>query len=154
MTVGIPRSMFYYYFSDKWKYFFEYLKIKTVISPITNRKIMDNGIKLSSDEMCLSLKNYIGHVDYLKDKCDYILIPRIDNYGYKEQTCTNFLAIYDIINNIFDVKILDYNIDLENNQTELKGLLKLSKTLNKTKKEIKDAYMYSLIKFKKDKKIK
>ena len=90
--------------------------------------------------------------DYLKDKCDYILIPRIDNYGYKEQTCTNFLAIYDIINNIFDVKILDYNIDLENNQTELKGLLKLSKTLNKTKKEIKDAYMYSLIKFKKDKK--
>lgn len=152
MTVGIPRSMFYYYFSDKWKYFFEYLKIKTVISPITNRKIMDNGIKLSSDEMCLSLKNYIGHVDYLKDKCDYILIPRIDNYGYKEQTCTNFLAIYDIINNIFDVKILDYNVDLENNQTELKGLLKLSKTLNKTKKEIKDAYMYSLIKFKKDKK--
>ena len=51
MTVGIPRSMFYYYFSDKWKYFFEYLKIKTVISPITNRKIMDNGIKLSSDEI-------------------------------------------------------------------------------------------------------
>ena len=31
--------------------------------------------------MCLSIKNYIGHVDYLKDKCDYILVPRIDNYG-------------------------------------------------------------------------
>ena len=58
MTVGIPRSMFYYYFSDKWKYFFEYLKIKTVISPITNRKIMDNGIKLSSDEMFIIKKLY------------------------------------------------------------------------------------------------
>ena len=38
--------------------------------------------------MCLSLKNYIGHVAYLKDKCDYILIPRIDNYGIENQTCT------------------------------------------------------------------
>ena len=143
MTIGIPRSMFYYYFNKKWKYFFDYLNINTIISPKTNREILDNGIKLSTDEMCLSLKSYIGHVDYLKDKCDYILIPRIDNYGRKEQTCTNFLAIYDIINNIFDIKILDYNIDLENNETELEGLLKLSKILKKTKSEIKKAYSYA-----------
>ena len=110
MTIGIPRSMFYYYFSDKWKYFFEHLNIKTIISPKTNREILDNGIKLSNDEMCLSLKSYIGHVNYLKDKCDFVLIPRIDNYGYENQTCTNFLAVYDIINNIFNINILDYNI--------------------------------------------
>lgn len=152
MTIGIPRSMFYYYFSNKWKYFFEYLKIKTIISPKTNREILDNGIKLSTDEMCLSLKSYVGHVNYLKDKCDYILIPRIDNYGIEEQTCTNFLAVYDIINNIFDIKIIDYNIDLENNETELKGLLKLNKILNKKKIEIRKAYEYACIKEKKEKK--
>lgn len=152
MTIGIPRSMFYYYFSDKWKYFFEHLNIKTIISPKTNREILDNGIKLSNDEMCLSLKSYIGHVNYLKDKCDFVLIPRIDNYGYENQTCTNFLAIYDIINNIFNINILDYNIDLDNKETELKGLLKLSKKLNKKKSEIKKAYEYACIKEKKDKK--
>ena len=152
MTIGIPRSMFYYYFSDKWKYFFEHLNIKTIISPKTNREILDNGIKLSNDEMCLSLKSYIGHVNYLKDKCDFVLIPRIDNYGYENQTCTNFLAVYDIINNIFNINILDYNIDLDNKETELKGLLKLSKKLNKKKSEIKKAYEYACIKEKKDKK--
>ncbi len=152
MTIGIPRSMFYYYFNKKWKYFFDYLNINTIISPKTNRKILDNGIKLSTDEMCLSLKSYIGHVDYLKDKCDYILIPRIDNYGYKEQTCTNFLAIYDIINNIFDIKILDYNIDLEHHETELDGLLKLSKILKRTKTKIKKAYEYACTMEGKDKK--
>ena len=152
MTIGIPRSMFYYYFEKKWKYFFEHLNINTVVSPKTNRKILENGVRLSNDEMCLSLKNYIGHVDYLKDKCDYILIPRIDNYGYKDQTCTNFLAVYDIINNIFDVKIINYNIDLEHKETELSGLLKLRKILNKTKKEIKKAYEYACIKESKDRK--
>ena len=70
-----------------------------MLSPETNKEILDLGLKHSTDEMCLSLKNYIGHVAYLKDKCDYILIPRIDNYGIDNQTCTNFLAIYDIINN-------------------------------------------------------
>lgn len=152
MKIGIPRSMFYYYFSNKWKYFFEYLDIELIISPKTNREILERGIKLSSDEMCLSFKNYIGHVDYLKDKCDYILIPRIDNYGYKDQTCTNFLAVYDIINNLFDIKILDYNIDVYNHQTELKGLVKLNKIIKKTKSEIKHAYKYACIKENKDKK--
>ena len=152
MTIGIPRSLFYYYFGSKWKYFFEYLGIKTIISPKTNREILEKGVNLSSDEMCLSLKNYIGHVDYLKDKCDYILIPRIDNYGYKDQTCTNFLAIYDIINNIFDIKILDYNIDIENKETEIKGLLKLSKILNKKKSLIKEAYKYACTKENKERK--
>ncbi|MCM1370676.1 MAG: acyl-CoA dehydratase activase-related protein [Clostridium sp.] len=152
MTIGIPRSMFYYYLGGKWKYFFEYLKINTIISPKTNREILDNGSRLSQDEMCLSLKSYIGHVNYLKDKCDYVLIPRIDNYGIRDQTCTNFLAVYDIINNIFNINILDYNINLENKETELKGLLKFSKILNKTKMEIKRAYEYACIKDSKDRK--
>ena len=152
MTIGIPRSIFYYYFKEKWEYFFEKLNIDYIISPKTNKQILDNGIKLSNDEMCLSFKNYIGHINYLKDKCDYILIPRIDNYGLYNQTCTNFLACYDVINNIFDVKILNYNIDLEHKQSELKGLLKLSKILNKSKKQIKDAYLYASIKSNKIKK--
>ena len=113
MKIGIPRSMYFYYYKDLWINFFEYLKVEVIVSPETNKKIMDLGIKYSNDEMCLSMKVFLGHVSYLQGKCDYILIPRIDNYGIDNQTCTNFLAIYDIVNNLFDTKILNYNINLK-----------------------------------------
>lgn len=138
--------MYYYYFYDLWKYFFEYLNVDIMVSPKTNKEIMGFGIKYSTDEMCLSMKNYIGHVAYLKEKCDYILIPRIDNYGIDNQTCTNFLASYDIINNLFNVNILNYNINLLNKEDELEGFINIGKRLNINKKKIIDAYNYAEVK--------
>ena len=143
MKIGIPRSFVYYYFKDFWISFFNFLNIDVILSPKTNKEIMDLGLKYSTDEMCLSLKNYIGHVAYLQDKCDYILVPRVANYGIKNQTCTNFLALYDIINNLFENKILNYNIDLNNNEDELFGLIKSLKELKIGKKDIVKAYRYA-----------
>ncbi len=144
-TVGIPRSLFYYYYKDLWQDFFSALKISYIISPITNKEIMDRGLKMSNSEMCLSLKNYLGHVDYLKDKCNYILIPRISNFKNDNQTCTNFWAAYDIVKNLFDINILHYNIDLNQKQTLKKGLYKIGKILNKKPRQIKKAYKYAII---------
>lgn len=144
IRIGIPRSMFYYYFKNIWINFFNEFNIELIISPRTNRKIIDYGIKIASDEMCLSMKNYIGHVNYLIDKCDYILIPRIDNYGIDNQTCTNFLATYDIINNLFDKKILNYNINIRNNETEEKGLIKIVQQFGYSKEYAKEMYKRAL----------
>ena len=144
MKIGIPRSLYYYYFKDLWINFFENLGFEVVVSPETTKEIMDLGLKYSTDEMCISMKNYIGHIAYLKDKCDYVLIPRIDNFGLDNQTCTNFLATYDIINNLFNIKILNYNINLENKETELKGLIKMMKYFNISKSKIKRAYNSAL----------
>lgn len=152
MKIGIPRSLYYYHFKDLWLNFFEYLKINVVFSPETNKEILDLGLKYSTDEMCLSLKNYIGHVAYLKDKCDYILIPRVDNYGVDNQTCTNFLSCYDIVNNMFDINVLNYNINLRNKETELKGLIDIGKVLGIDKKKVKDAYCFAKVKSNKIKK--
>lgn len=154
MKIGIPRNLYYYYFKDLWINFFEYLNIEVVVSPETNREILEMGIRGSVDEMCLSLKNYIGHVLYLKGRCDYVLVPRIDNYGTYNQTCTNFLATYDIINNLTNVKILNYNINLRNNETELKGFIKIGSELGIDKQTIKEAYEYAKVKEAKAKKAK
>lgn len=148
--VGIPRGLFYYYYGNKWKYFFDKLDIPYMVSPRTNNEIKKLGNEYSNDEMCLSLKNYIGHVMYLSDKCDYILVPRIDNYGRLEQTCTNFLAAYDIINNLVSNEVIDYNICMTNGFDEYKGFFKLGKFFNKTRSEIKDAYIYADVLSKKD----
>jgi predicted nucleotide-binding protein (sugar kinase/HSP70/actin superfamily) len=129
-----------------WRYFFEELDCEIVESPNTTKYIIDEGIKYTNDEMCLSLKIYMGHVSYLKDKCDFLLIPRIDNYGITNQTCTNFLSLYDIVNNTFKVKIINYNIDTNGGNSELHGLIKIGKELKKSRFEVIRAYQIALIK--------
>jgi len=140
IKIGIPRSLYYYYYGKLMISFFKALDFEVVLSPKTNKEIMDLGIKYSNDEMCLSLKNYIGHIAYLKDKVDYIVIPRIDNFNTSNQTCTNFLSLYDIVNNLFEVKILNYNIDFNNRENEYKGFIKMGLELDKPKEEVKVAY--------------
>lgn len=149
MKLGIPRALFYYLNGDITINFFKNLGVDTIISPKTNKKIITEGLRYAPDEMCLSMKNYIGHVAYLKDKCDYILIPRLDNYYTFNQTCTNFLASRDIISNIFDIKVLDYNIDLNNNDTLKKGLFKLGGILGYKVKDISYSYMRAVNDYKK-----
>ena len=152
IKIGIPRSLFYYYDGYFLKNFFEYLDFEVIISPETNKSIINEGIKYSNDEMCLSLKIFLGHISYLKDKCDYILLMRIDNYGRFDQTCTNFLSLYDIVNNLFKVNLLNINIDYVNNQNMYSELNKICKRFKIPNHQIKQAYKSSLIKTKKHKK--
>lgn len=149
IKIGIPRSLFYYYDGYFLKNFFEYLGFEVVVSPETNRSIINEGIKYSNDEMCLSLKIFLGHISYLKDKCDYTLNMRIDNYGRFDQTCTNFLSLYDLINNIFDVNILNINIDHLKGENMYNELKKIGVKFDIPSARIKNAYLRALVKNKK-----
>ena len=144
IKIGLPRGLYYYYYKDIWKILFHKLDIEIVESDITNKQIIENGINYANDEMCLSLKIFLGHVHNLLGKCDYILIPRIDNYGVENQTCTNFLALYDIVKNIFEVDVLNYNIDIQNHKTERKGFLEIGKQLQIPKERMKKAYLETM----------
>lgn len=139
--------MFYYLNGDLVVDFFKNLEVDVVVSPKTTKKMIELGMKNAPDEMCLSMKNYLGHVSYLANYCDYLLIPRIDNYYTYNQTCTNFLAARDIINGNFDIEVLDYNIDLNNNDTLKKGLFKIAKELGYKVSKISDAYKKAVKKY-------
>ena len=152
LKIGLPRGLFYYENKDMWTNFFEALNCEVVISKKTNKEIVKLGEKYSVDEMCLSMKIYLGHVASLVNNCDYILVPRTDNYGRMNQTCTNFLAAYDLVNNLFNKKLLNYNINYEKGETEKKAYYQIGKTLNKSRKEIKNAYEYALVKSNKQRK--
>lgn len=129
ITVGIPKALLYYKYGNLWISFFEELGVDIIISPNTNEKILENGNRLSIDESCMAMKIYLGHIYYLIDKCDYILVPRIKCLKKHEKLCTNFSALYDLVNNIFDVNILNYNIDVENGEDELYAFTTLGKEL-------------------------
>lgn len=152
VKIGIPRALHYYYYGSLWKEFLEELGFEVLISPETTKEIVEKGCKVSNDEMCLSLKIYLGHVFYLESRCDYILVPRIDNYGIYEQTCTNFLSLYDLVQNLFTTPLLTYNIDLAHHCNELDGFLELGKKLGKGKEQSKLAYFHSIKKIDRERK--
>lgn len=152
IKIGIPRALHYYYYHTLWKSFLEELGFEVVESPKTTKEIVDVGCKLANDEMCLSLKIYLGHVQFLESKCQYILVPRIDNFGLYEQTCTNFLGLYDIVSTLISTPLLTYNVDEAHKKSEMNAFCKLGVSLGKGIEQSKIAYFNSLKKQEKEKK--
>lgn len=144
VKIGIPRAFLYYRFRHLWEKFFEQLNIEYMVSPDTNKEIMDLGLNYAIDEACLSSKIYLGHVAWLREKCDYILVPRISSVNLSGIVCTKFQAIYDVVRNTFreqGINILYYNIDLKNAELELSAFLKMGRFLGKKKHQVIMAYM-------------
>ena len=132
IKIGLPRAFLYHRYGVLWKTFFANLNCQIVVSPETNRNILELGINNTLEECCLSYKIYIGHVLYLKDKCDYILISRICNYGKKEKVCTIFNGTYDVIKNLIPKKeLIEYNIDHMKLKYEFSEFLKMGLKVNK-----------------------
>ncbi len=143
MKVGIPRAFLYYRYRILWETFFEALNIEVVLSPDTNKEILNRGTMYAIDETCLSSKIYLGHVDYLLDKCDKLFVPRISNFGKDGILCTKFEALYDIVRNTFrdqSPKLLDFNIDVRRSKGELKAFLHLGSKLGKGRAATLRAY--------------
>lgn len=141
IRIGVPKALLYYRYKTLWNSFFTILNCEIIESIDTNKEIIKDGIKYSIDESCLASKIYIGHISYLQDKCDYILIPRICDYGKNNKVCVKFNALYDIAKNTFsNIKILDYNIEHTKHKKEFKELFKLG--LKITKNPIKIIYAY------------
>lgn len=105
--------------------------------------MVDSGTKVAPSEACLSLKIYLGHIIELKDKCDYILIPRLYSLKKNEQVCTNFNALYDLVNNLFDVNIINYNVDVTMKNYQLLGFLNIGEQLGFSYIKSYKAYKYA-----------
>lgn len=134
ITIGIPRGLLYYKYRHLWTSFFKELGINILISPFTNNEIIESVKNELYDDVCIALKIYIGHVKYLMDKVDYVLISRID----KDESCYYYNSIYDIINNKYNIKILDFNIDEKT--TEEEAFIRMGHALKKGRGESLNAY--------------
>lgn len=144
MTIGIPRALLYYRYGTLWKTFFEALDCQVIVSGPTTKQMMDRGSMLAIDEACLSSKIFLGHVDALVGKCDYIFVPRISNFGRNSILCTKFEALHDIVTNTFrgrGIKVLGCNIDIKNGHSEMSEFFYIGKKLGKKKQRVLFAYM-------------
>lgn len=143
ITVGLPNALLYSRYQVLWETFFTVLGVETIVSQPTNKEILQFGAEAAIDESCLSAKIYLGHVRSLIGRCDYILIPRISNWGRQRNMCTRFEALYDLCCNTFrhtGQKFVSYNIARSKKLTEEKAFLDLGSELGFAKKEAMEAY--------------
>lgn len=141
MKIGIPRSLMFHKLGYLWTKFLENLNIEYIISPNTNKNIMDEGKKLITDENCIPFKIHMGHIDYLKDKCDLILVPRFLGIKKDRIECIKFNSIYDVVKNSFDdINLIEYNIDYTDNKYEVFEFINLGRKLGKKRFECLKAY--------------
>lgn len=143
IKIGIPRAFLYYRYRHLWQTFFDELGCEVVLSPDTNREIIAAGSGVSIDESCLSSKIYLGHVEWLIGRCDFILVPRVASYSRDTIVCSKLWSAYDVVQNIFrerGVSLIDYNIDYAKKKTEFRAFMQMGRRLKKRRFSILRAY--------------
>lgn len=130
-TVGMPRTLFYYKAPKLWEVFFEKLGIKLVLSDLTNKKILNDSLKLSDNESCLSIKLLAGHIVDLKDKCDIIFIPKYGSEKKNYFSCPKFLLLPHLgeLFTKYNKKIITEEFNLSKYSTKI-SLYKLGSKLS------------------------
>jgi len=119
-SIGIPRALLYFYYYPLWRAFFTRLGLQVVVSPETNKKIMDAGVKATLSEVCLPVKIYFGHVIALADKVDYLFVPRIIKVEPKEYICPKFMGLPDMLRARLKEMpfLIDAPVDLAKDETD------------------------------------
>lgn len=142
IRIGVPRGMYFYKYYPFTKTFLTELGAEMVPSPQTNKEILDMGSRYCIDDACLPVKVYHGHVQYLKDKVDYMLIPRLTSVVPREYICPKFGGLPEMIK--FSLpelpQIIDVEIDLYKRKSNLiKALYAVGKKFTKNPYSIKRA---------------
>ncbi len=97
IKVGIPRALLFYFYYPLWRAFFTELDIQVVVSPETNKRILDAGLRTALGEACLPVKLFFGHVLELSGKVDYLFVPRLISVEHKEYICPKFMGLSDML---------------------------------------------------------
>lgn len=151
MRIGIPRALAYYAYYPFICTFFEKLGLEVVISDETTKEIMDQGIEDAITDACVPLKLFHGHVRNIKDRVDYVFVPRLVSVNREATFCPKFLGLPDMLAcSIPDFKnILEVRIDLKKNCFELFFVcMRVARQLKKGFFTAYKAYLHALYSFK------
>jgi Uncharacterized protein conserved in bacteria len=142
VKIGFPRALYYFDYYPFWAGFFHSLGIEVVISPPTNRRILEQGLKKASDETCLPIKLLAGHIQALKE-VDGIFLPRMVSVEADTYNCPKFLGIPESILPAVPqgIPVLSVVLNWRKNRRQiLKDLQVFGLQLGKNKTEIRKAF--------------
>lgn len=151
MTIGIPQALIYWKRPQFWESFFENLGFKVLLSPKTNKELVEWGVNVSDPENCFSTKVFFGHLLWLDGKVDWIFVPRLKTNAEKLEYCPKFFALPDLSKILVKTPILTETFD-EKKESFEKTIEKLGKKIGKEKKEIERAREEAFLKEKEEEK--
>lgn len=146
MIIGVPKGLLYYKYYPFYTRFFKDLGAKIIVSPDTNKEILNDGIKYCVDEACLPVKIFHGHISYLSDKCDIVFVPRIMQIRKKEYICPKFCGLPEMIkNSVPSISgVIEEPIYAYSKKRLYQWANKVGKTITKDNKVIKKAFENAL----------
>lgn len=100
MKVGYPQSLLFYKYFPLWETFFTRLGAEVEYSSPTNKKSLTKATVVAENELCLPVKVFFGHVLELKEKVDYLFIPRYVSVEKSAFTCPKFLGLPDLMRSV------------------------------------------------------
>jgi len=145
-TIGIPRALYFFQYGALWTTFFRSLGHRPVVSPPTDGAILGMGLKGCVHDVCLPLKAAYGHVEYLKNRVEFLFLPRLMALSKGTYVCPKIVAFTDLAREtIPDLPgILHPEIDLRNRKTQRKALLRCGRRLGAGPLEVRRAYREAL----------
>lgn len=156
LKIGIPRALSYFDYFPLWQTFFKGLGFETIISPTTNKDILNKGVSLCVDDACLPVKLFHGHVADLMGRVDAIFIPRLVSISPGEFICPKFIGLPEMIKNSIKglPPLLILNYDLHKRKKDhTKAFYDLgrqlgmdkSKTIRAYKEALERQYTYDMV---------
>jgi len=137
--IGIPRALMFYRYLPLWRSFFERLGWRVMISDGTRQKEKI----IYFEDSCLPMKLLVTHAAFLKDKADYLFIPRLVSIHPTYIMCPKFRGAPDIVRLATEgkVPIIDETVDLrEGRASLLQSFLKIGEKLGASRQESKRAF--------------
>ncbi len=143
MRIGIPRALLYYQYFPAWKTFFEELGATVVVSPPTTQVMLSDGASRVIADTCLPVKVFLGHVMWLKERCDRIFIPAVRSVEPKVYNCSKFLGLPDMTKAVIPEMpgMLEIEIDVNRGNGKLyRDIYSLGRTITMNPFTVKKAW--------------
>jgi len=143
IKVGIPRALHFYRYFPFWKKILEELDAEIVISPLTNKKIVEVGVTHGFGELCIPVKIYYGQILRLvsdNPDLDYVFVPRYVSEEKDSYFCPKFLSLPDVIKILPGIpKILNFEVNVKEFPIST-AAIELGRQLGKNQNQALSAY--------------
>ena len=96
LVIGVPRALLYHSYWSFYQRVFDELDITLLLSPPTDRSILEAGTQEATGDTCLPVKLHIGHCRWLSDKVDMLFVPRVVSVRKGTYLCPKLIGLPDM----------------------------------------------------------
>jgi len=143
LRIGIPQALLYYEFFPLWENFFKNIGVEVINSGSTTKEILDLGVRSAISEVCFPVKVFYGHVMSLKDRVDYLFVPRLVCVEKGAYFCPKFLGLPDMVKSSLSLlpPLIEPTIDIRKPDTNFKNsFLAVGKLITNNSKKIYQSF--------------